>query len=99
MHYLIYLVQNHPYVSGFVACTLVTVITSSLPSPVPTDGKWYVFFFNFMHGITGVLGRIPQYRSFLGLQEKPTTEAGIEAQAEAKKIDPTVGGITKKETP
>ena len=95
MKLLIFLIQNHPYAVGFIVCSLVSVVTSSLPSPSPTDGKWYVFFFNFMHGITGIVGRIPQVRAFMGLQENPTTVAGIAAQADAKAIDPQTQGTTK----
>lgn len=96
MKLLIFLIQNHPYAAGFIVCSLVSIITSSLPSPTATDGKWYVFFFNFMHTLTGIVGRIPQVRAFMGLQENPTTMAGIVAQADAKAIDPATQGISQK---
>lgn len=65
--------------------------------PTPTDsGMVYKFFFNFMHGLAANSLRIPQVRSFMGMQENPTTVAGIVAQAEAKSIDPTIQGIVQK---
>lgn len=68
----------------------------ALPTPSDKDGKGYTFFFNFAHGLAANALRIPQIRSFVGLQENPTTVAGIEAKADAQKIDPGVQGITKK---
>jgi hypothetical protein len=96
MKYIVFLIQNHPYLSGYVASMAVSVISSALPTPGPNDGKGYIFFFNLMHGVAGAVGRIQQVRGFMGLQENPTTLAGIAAKEDAQVIDPTVQGTSQK---
>lgn len=76
----------------FVGASLVG---SALPTPSSTDSKWYIIFFAFCHGASLDFFRLPWVRSFFGVQQNPTTTAGIEAKADAQKIDPTVQGITK----
>ncbi len=96
MNFLIFLIQNHPYMTGTVAGLIFSAIVTSLPTPSKGDGKGYVFFFNFMHTVALALPRIPGFRSFVGLQQNPTTLEGIKAENSAQKADPSVQGIVQK---
>jgi hypothetical protein len=95
MKTLIDLIWAHQVISGWIACGAVTIVSSSMPTPSPTDGKSYVIAFNILHQITGIFGRLPWYRSFFGLQENPTTLAGIAAKEDAIAIDPHTQGTSQ----
>lgn len=96
MKTLIDFIQSHPYITEFIILNFLTAIASSMTTPSANDSNLYKFIFNLVHALTGIAGRIPQFRQFFGLQENPTTITGIEAKQEAKAIDPTVQGITQK---
>ncbi len=70
-------------------------IVGALPTPA-NGNQFYGFFFNLMHGLAANALRIPQVRSFIGVQENPTTIAGIEAKEVAQAIDPAIQGVTTK---
>lgn len=61
----------HPAISGAIAAWLVGNVAAALPSPDAASGKFYKFFFAFMHSVGGSIPRIgatlfPQYAKYFG---------------------------------
>ncbi len=72
---------------------------ASLASALPTRsdaGPWYRFASKLIQVLAANPFRVQEFRSFIGLQENPTTVQGIEAQAVAQAIDPAIQGVVTK---
>ena len=91
---MLHWIETHGF-EMMVGYYLFATMVGALPTPADTGG-FYKFFFSFMHGLAANSLRIPQVRSFMGIQENPTTVAGIVAEAEAKAIDPQIQGTVQK---
>ena len=91
---MLHWIETHGF-EMLVGYYLFATVVGALPTPA-NGNQFYKFFFNFMHGLAANALRIPQFRSFMGIQSSPTTIAGIAAQADAQAIDPSVQGITQK---
>jgi hypothetical protein len=57
------------------ACTVFTAGVTAMPSPVPTDGKFYRWSFGSLHILAGAIPRfvaifLPQYAKFFGATDQ-----------------------------
>lgn len=54
------LIAHHPLATLIcgVLWWLLSGVSSSLPEPLPTDGRGYIFIYKFGHWFSGSLGRI-----------------------------------------
>lgn len=64
-------IAMHPAISGAIAAWLIGNVAAALPSPDAASGKFYKFFFAFMHSVGGSIPRIgatlfPQYAKYFG---------------------------------
>ena len=92
-------IDNHGVIALLIYWTFANAI-GALPTPEASSSGFYQWFYKFTSGLLQVLAanatRVPQVRALMGLQENPTTVAGIRAEEAAKAVDPTIEGTTKK---
>lgn len=51
-------VESHAVFSQWLITAIVTAAISSMPTPKPTSGAFYVWLYSFTHAVLGMIGRV-----------------------------------------